>query len=62
MSSGSPDKIPTQFKDSIWIKAGNLKQARTYHGAITVKEITTIVGGFGIGTTVLGQLSISRLT
>ena len=51
---GSPSRISTiaQYKDDIWTIAGNLKQARERHGAITVKGKTMIIGGYsGSGTT-----------
>ena len=35
-----------QYKDDIWTIAGNLKQARWKHGAITVKGKTIIIGGY----------------
>ena len=46
-TGGSPSRTTTiaRFKDSIWKKVGSLKQARSGHGAITVKGITIIVGG-----------------
>ena len=34
-----------RFKDNIWKKVGNLKEARNSHGAIHVNGITIIVGG-----------------
>ena len=45
---GTPIRISTiaQYKDDIWTIAGNLKQARSAHGAITVKGKTMIIGGF----------------
>ena len=43
-----PSRISTiaQYKDDIWTIAGNLKQARWKHGAITVKGKTIIIGGY----------------
>ena len=35
-----------QYKDDIWTIAGNLRQARRGHGAITVKGKTMIIGGY----------------
>ena len=35
-----------QYKDDIWTIAGNLKQGRSAHGAITVKGKTIIIGGW----------------
>ena len=45
---GSPSRISTiaQYKDDIWTIAGNLKQVRDAHGAITVKGKTMIIGGW----------------
>ena len=41
------DKTTTiaRFKDNIWKKVGNLKEARNSHGAIQLNGITIIVGG-----------------
>ena len=35
-----------KYKNDIWTIAGNLKLARSSHGAITVKERTLIIGGW----------------
>ena len=45
---GTPIRISTiaQYKDDIWTIAGNLKQGRRAHRAITVKGKTMIIGGF----------------
>ena len=47
-TGGSPVRTATiaRFKDNIWKKVGSLKQARSSHGAITVRGKTIIVGGF----------------
>ena len=34
-----------KYKDDIWTIDGNLKQARSGHGAITIKGRTMIIGG-----------------
>ena len=47
----SPSRI-AKYKNDNWAIAGNLKQARMNHGAITVKGRTLIIGGVPInGTT-----------
>ena len=45
---GTPSRISTiaQYKDDIWTIAGNLKPARSSHGAITVKGKTMNIGGY----------------
>ena len=45
--NGSSSKISTiaKYKDNMWTIAGNLKQARRAHGAITVEGKTMIIGG-----------------
>ena len=45
---GSPKVISTiaQYKDDIWTIAGNLKQARSHHGAIIVNGLVMIIGGY----------------
>ena len=44
----SPRKtsIIAQYKDDNWSIAGNLKQPRSSHGAITIQGMTVIIGGF----------------
>ena len=46
-TGGSPEKTSTiaKYRDDIWTIAGNLKQARYGHEAITVKGRTMIIGG-----------------
>lgn len=34
-----------KFTDYMWTNAGNLQQARSAHGAITIKGRTMIIGG-----------------
>ena len=34
-----------KYKNDIWTIAGNLKQARSSHGAITVNGLVMIIGG-----------------
>ena len=52
-TGGSPWRTSTiaKYKDNIWTIAGNLKQARAGHGAITIKGRTMIIGGELRGTT-----------
>ena len=47
-TDGSPKRTSTiaKYKNDIWTIAGNLKQARNSHGAITVKGRTIIIGGY----------------
>ena len=40
-----------KYKNDIWTIAGNLKQGRSSHGAITVKGRTIIIGGYNGGST-----------
>ena len=42
-----PSKTSTiaEYKNGVWTKIGNLKQARESHGAITVGGRTLIIGG-----------------
>ena len=46
--SRSPKRTSTiaKYKNDIWTIAGNLKQARYSHGAITVEGRTMIIGGY----------------
>ena len=52
-TDGSPLRTSTiaKYKNEIWTIAGNLKQGRSSHGAITVKERTIIIGGHSYGST-----------
>ena len=47
-SNAIPSKTSTiaEYKDGVWTKIGNLKQAREGHGAITVRGRTLIIGGW----------------
>ena len=49
-SSSSTSTI-AKYKNDIWTIAGNLNQARSSHGAITVKGRTMVIGGFTGGST-----------
>ena len=44
---GKPDTTTTiaEYKNGNWIHAGNLAKSRYGHGAITLGDITMIVGG-----------------
>ena len=48
LTRGSPWRSSTiaKYSDDIWTKTGSLKQARSYHGAITIEGITMIIGGW----------------
>ena len=47
ISNTIPSKTSTiaEYKNGVWTKIGNLKQARESHGAITVRGRTLIIGG-----------------
>ena len=47
LSNAIPSKTSTiaEYKNGVWTKIGNLKQARESHGAITVRGRTLIIGG-----------------
>ena len=51
-TGGSPERTSTiaKYKNDIWTIAGNLKQARNSHEAITVKGRTIIIGGYNGGS------------
>ena len=48
LSHAIPSKTSTiaEYKNGVWTKIGNLKQARESHGAITVRGRTLIIGGW----------------
>ena len=37
--------LVAQFKNNEWLQFDHLKQGRQYHGSITIKEKTMILGG-----------------
>ena len=47
-SNAIPTKTSTiaEYKNGVWTKIGNLKQARESHGAITIRGRTLIIGGW----------------
>jgi len=46
-TKGSPSRTSTiaEYKDGNWKNIGNLAQARSGHGAITLGSVTMVAGG-----------------